>query len=111
MARSNFLSDRGHHPITELAQLIRQADPHEEATPTDKGWREKTVSDGYDEPPRLPLVPQLPEDLNAPEQAYELDKHCHDEKAYHAGYQPCAPDDKYQNENPYRRRRSSRALR
>jgi hypothetical protein len=49
-------------------------------TPADKGRREETASDGYDEPPRS-LAPQLP-GPNVPEQAYEFDWHCHDEKAY-----------------------------
>jgi hypothetical protein len=79
-------------------------------TPADKGWREETASDGYHEPPGLPLAPQQPRHPNAPGRAYEFDRHCHDEKAYEAGDQPCAADDKYQNEISHVRRRGRRAL-
>jgi hypothetical protein len=80
MADNNFRSDRGQDPIAELARLIGQADPHGESAPADRGWREGTASEGYEEPTRLPPAPQLPGRLNAPEQAHELDKHRHDEK-------------------------------
>ena len=111
MAANNFRSDRGRYPIAEMVRLIGQADRHGGSTRADKRWRKETASDGYYEPPGLPPAPQLPGHLNAPEQAYELNEHCHDEKVYDAGYQPCAAGDKYQNENPYVRRRSSRATR
>jgi sporulation related protein len=39
-----------------LAAIEEEKAPH---TPADKGWREETASDGYDEPTRLPLAPQL----------------------------------------------------
>jgi hypothetical protein len=110
MADNNFRSDQGRDPIAELARLIGQVDPHGERAPADKGWREETASDGYYEPPGLPPAPQLPGHLNASEQAYELNKHCHDEKAYDAGDQPCAADEEYQNEIPHVRRRSTLAL-
>ena len=90
-----------------LVVIEEEKAPH---TPADKGWREETASDGYDEPPRLPLAPQQPRHPNAPGRAYEFDRHCHDEKAYEAGDQPCAADDKYQNEISHVRRRGRRAL-
>jgi hypothetical protein len=90
MADHNFRSDRGGDPIAELARLIGQAVPHGESAPADRGWREGTASEGYEEPTRLPPVPQLPGRLNAPEEAYELDRHRHDEKVCDAGDQPWA---------------------
>ena len=53
----------------------RQAVPHGKSAPADRGWREGTAAEGYEEPTRLP-----PGRLNAPEQAHELDQHRHDEK-------------------------------
>ena len=58
------------------------------------------------EPPRLPPAPQLPADLNGPEQAFELDEHLHDDEAYDVDDQPCAADEVYQNEVPRVPRRS-----
>ena len=110
MADHNFRSDRGEDPIAELARLIGQAVPHGESAPADRGWREGTASEGYEEPTRLPPAPQLPGRLNAPEQAHELDQHRHDEKVCDAGDQPWAADEEYQNEAPHRRRRSSLPL-
>jgi hypothetical protein len=105
MADHNFRSDRGQDPIAELARLIGQADPHGNSAPADRGWREGTASEGYEEPTRLP-----PGRLNAPEQAHELDQHRHDEKVCDAGDQPWAADEEYQNEAPHRRRRSNLPL-
>jgi hypothetical protein len=110
MADHNFRSDRGEDPIAELARLIGQAVPHRERAPADRGWREGTASEGYEEPTRLPPAPQLPGRLNAREQAHELDKHRHDEKVCDAGDQPWAADEEYQNKAPHRRRRSSLPL-
>jgi hypothetical protein len=105
MAHHNFRSDRGQDPIAELARLIGQADPHGKSAPADRGWREGTAAEGYEEPTRLP-----PGRLNAPEQAHELDQHRHDEKVCDAGDQPWAADEEYQNEAPHRRRRSNLPL-
>ena len=105
MADHNFRSDRGQDPIAELARLIGQADPHGNSAPADRGWREGTASEGYEEPTGLP-----PGRLNAPEQAHELDQHRHDEKVCDAGDQPWAADEEYQNEAPHRRRRSNLPL-
>ena len=58
------------------------------------------------EPPRLPPAPQLPVDLNGPEQAFELHEHPYDDEAHHVDDQPCAADERYQNEVPRVRRRS-----
>jgi hypothetical protein len=66
MADHNFRSDRGQDPIAELARLIGQADPHGKSAPADRGWREGTASEGYEEPTRLPPAPHLPGRLNAP---------------------------------------------
>ena len=105
MADHNFRSDRGQDPIAELARLIGQADPHGKSAPADRGWREGTAAEGYEEPTRLP-----PGRLNAPEQAHELDQHRHDKKVCDAGDQPWAADEEYQNEAPHRRRRSNLPL-
>ena len=58
------------------------------------------------EPPRLPPAPQLPADLNGPEQAFELDEHLYDDEAYDVDDQPCAADEECQNEVPRVRRGS-----
>jgi hypothetical protein len=50
MADHNFRSDRGGDPIAELARLIGQAVPHGESAPADRGWREGTASEGYEDP-------------------------------------------------------------
>jgi hypothetical protein len=95
----NFRSNRGHDPIAELARLIAQAHPHVDGAPADNRFREETATDGYDEPPALPLAPRLSADLNAPEQAYEGDEHRHDDS--HDVDEPLrAADREYQNERP-----------
>jgi len=105
----NFRSNLGHDPIAELARLIAQAHPRGDGAPADNRFREETATDGYDEPPGLPLAPQLSADLNAPEQAYERDEHRHDDQAYDVDDQLRAADREYQNEGPHVRQRS-RAL-
>ena len=61
---------------------------------------------GHDEPPGLPPAPQLPADLNSPEQAHELDEYGHDDEAYDADNPPYASHEDYQTEVPRVRRRS-----
>jgi hypothetical protein len=100
----NFQTNRGHDPIAELARLIAQAHPHGDGAPADNRFREETATDGYDEPPGLPLAPQLSADLNAPEQAYERDEHRHDD-AYDVDDPLRAADREYQNEGPHVRGR------
>ena len=100
MANNKFRSDRERDPIAELAQLIAQADPYGESAAADNRFRQETASEGHDEPPGLPPAPQLPADLNAPEQAHELDEYRHDDEAYDADNQPCAAHEEYQTEVP-----------
>ena len=61
---------------------------------------------GYDESPGLPPAPQLPPNLNSPEQAYEPDEYRHDDQAYDVDNQSYAADEEYQTEVPLGRRRS-----
>ena len=100
----NFRPNRGHDPIAELARLIAQAHPHGDGAPADNRFHEETATDGYDEPPGLPLAPQLSADLNAPEQAYERDEHRHDD-AYDVDDPLRTADREYQNEGPHMRGR------
>ena len=102
----NIRSDRDHDAIAELARLIGQADPHAESAPADSDLHEETASDGDDESPRLPPAPELPVDLNASEQTYELDAHRHGDQACDADDPPCAAHEEHQNEVPRERRRS-----
>jgi hypothetical protein len=60
----NFRRDRS-SPIAELARLISQV--HGERAHADNDFGEETGSVA-----RLPPAPQLPADLNGPEQAFEL---------------------------------------
>ena len=106
MADNKFRSDRDHDAIAELARLIGQADPHAESAPADSDLHEETASDGDDESPRFPPTPQLPVDLNASEQAYELDAHRHGDQGCDADDPPCAAHEQHQNEVPRVRRRS-----
>jgi hypothetical protein len=98
-------SDPGRDPIAELARLIGQADSHGESAPVDRGFPDKIALDGYDELPALPLAPQLPGYLNAPEQADDPDDHCLDNRAFDAD-QTGAADEEYRNDVPPVRRRS-----
>jgi cell division septation protein DedD len=100
----NFRRDRSRGPIAELARLISQV--HGERAHADSDFGEVTASIGYDKLPRFPPAPQLPVDLNGPEQAFELREHLYDDKAHHLDDQPCAADEWYQNEVPRVRRRS-----
>ena len=92
--------DRERDPITELARLIAQADPYGESAAADNRFRQETASERA-----LPPAPQLPADLNAPEQAHELDEYCHDDEANDVDDQPYAADEEYQTEVPRVRRR------
>jgi len=100
----NFRRDRSRGSIAELAQLISQV--YGERAHADSDFGEETASIGYDRPPRFPPAPQLPVDLNGPEQAFELHEHPYDDEAHHVDDQPCAADERYQNEVPRVRRRS-----
>ena len=105
MADNNFRSDRLRDPIAELARLIGQV--HGESAPADSDFGEETASVSYgNEPPGLPPAPQLAVDLNAPEQAHELDERLHDDEAHDVDDQPFVADEEYQNEVPRVRRRS-----
>ena len=98
--------DRERDPIAELARLITQADPYGESAAADNRFRQETASERHDEPPGLPPAPQLPPDLNAPEQAHELDEYRHDDEAYDVDNPPYASHEDYQTEVPRVRRRS-----
>ena len=105
MANNKFRSDRERDPIAELAQLIAEADPYGEMAAPDNGFRQETASESHDEAPWLPPAPQLPADLNVPEQAHELDEYRHDDEAYDADNPPYASHEEYQTEVPRVRRR------
>jgi cell division septation protein DedD len=101
----NFRVDRARGPIAELARLISEV--HGERAHADGDFGEETASVGYDnEPPQLPPAPQLPADLNGPEQAFELDEHLYDDEAQDVDNQRCTADEEDQNEVPRMRRRS-----
>jgi hypothetical protein len=92
-------------PIAELARLIAQVDPYRESAPVHNRFRQETASESHDETPGPPPAPQLPADLNRPEQTQELDEY-RDDEAYDVDDQTCAGDEEYQTEVPRRRRRS-----
>ena len=98
--------DRERDPIAELARLITQADPYGESVAADNRVRQETASERHDEPLGLPPAPQLPPDLNSPEQAHELDEYGQDAEAYDADNPPYASHEEYQTEVPRVRRRS-----
>src|SRR5262249_23815255 len=104
MANKKFRSDRERDPIAELAQLIAEADPYGERAAPDNRFRQETASD--DEALGLPPAPQLPADVRAPEQAYEIDEYRHDDQAYDAENPPYSSHEEYQTEVPRVRRRS-----
>ena len=87
--------DRERDPIAELAQLIAQADPYGESAAADSRVRQETAPERG-----LPPAPQLPADLNAPEQAHELDECCHDVEANDVDDQPYSADEEYPTEVP-----------
>ena len=104
MAKNKFQIDRERDRVEELARLIAQADPYGESTPADNRFREETASEGYDERPGLPPVPQLPADLNARKQECEFGEHRDDDRAYAVDNQPCAAQKEYAREAPRARR-------
>src|SRR5262245_1790129 len=105
MANNKSRSDRERDPIAELAQLIAEADPSGERAASDNRFRKETASEGHDEAPGRRPTPQLPADVRAPEQAYELDEYRHDDEAYDADNPPYASHEEYQTEVPRVRRR------
>jgi len=105
MANNKFRSDRERDPIAELAQLIAEADPYGQRTAPDNRFRQETASESHDEAPWLPKAPQLPADLNVPEQAHGLGECRHDDEAYDADNPPYASHEDYQTEVPRVRRR------
>src|ERR1700751_715923 len=102
MANNKFRSDRERDPIAELAQLIAEADPYGERAAPDNRFRQEIASE---EAPWLPPSPQLPADLNVPEQAHVLDEYRHDDEAYDADNPPYVSHEDYQTEVPRVRRR------
>ena len=102
---AKFRSDRERDPIAELAQLIAEADPYRERAAPDNRFRQETASESHDEAPWLPPAPQLPADLNVPEQAHMLGEYRHDDEAYDADNPPYASHEDYQTEVPRVRRR------
>jgi hypothetical protein len=99
--------DRERDPIAELARLITQADQYREGAAADNRFPWETASERHhNEPPGLSPAPQLPADLHAPEQAYELDECGHDDEAYDVEDQSCRDDERYRTEVPRVRRRS-----
>jgi SPOR domain len=105
MANNKFRSDRERDPIAELAQLIAEADPYGERPAPDNRFRHETASESHDEAPWLPPAPQLPADLNVPEQAHEVDEYRQDDEAYDADNPPYFSHEDYQTEVPRVRRR------
>ena len=105
MANNKFRSDRERDPIAELAQLIAEADPYRERAAPDNRFRQETASESHDEAPWLPPAPQLPADLNVPEQAHMLGEYRHDDEVYDADNPPYASHEDYQTEVPRVRRR------
>jgi hypothetical protein len=106
MAPNKFRSDRERDPIAEVARLTAQADAYGRSAAIHNRFRQETASEGYDEAPWLPPAPQLPADLNLPEQAHELVEYRHDAAAYDADNPPYASDEEYQTDVPRVRRRS-----
>jgi SPOR domain len=104
MANNKFPADRERDPIAELAQLIAEADPYGERAAPDNRFRQQTASESHGEAPWLPPAPQLPADLNVPEQAHVLGEYRHDDEAY-ADDPPYASHEDYQTEVPRVRRR------
>ena len=98
--------DRERDPIAELARLITQADPYGESAAADNRLPQETASERHDEPAGFPPAPQLPPDLNSPEQAHELDEYGRDDRAYDVDDQPYAAEEEYQTEVPRVRPRS-----
>jgi hypothetical protein len=98
MANNKFRSDRERDPIAELAQLIAEADPYGERAAPDNRFRQEIASESHDEAPWLPPSPQLPADLNVPEQAHVLDEYRHDDEAYDADNPPYVSHEDYQTE-------------
>jgi SPOR domain len=105
MANNKFRSDRERDPIAELAQLIAEADPYGERPAPDNRFRQETASESHDEAPWLPPAPELPADLNVPEQAHEVDEYRQDDEAYDADNPPYFSHEDYQTEVPRVRRR------
>jgi hypothetical protein len=74
-------------PLKELGQLIAQGDPYEGAA-AGNSFREEAAAERYDEHPGLRPPPQLPANLNIPEQAHEAE-YRQDDEAYDVEDQPC----------------------
>ena len=100
MTNNKFRSDRERDPIAELAQLIAEADPYGERAAPDNRLRQEIASESHDEAPWLPPSPQLPADLNVPEQAHVLDEYRHDDEAYDADNPPYVSHEDYHTEVP-----------
>ena len=94
--------------VEELGQLIAQGDPDEGAA-AGNSFRKEAASERYDEHPGLRPAPQLPANLNIPEQAHGAE--CRqDEEAYDVEDQPRAVVEEYQIELPPHVRHRSLAL-
>jgi len=106
MGDERFQSDRQHEPIAELARLIAQSDTYGERASVGNRFREKIVSDGYNEPPELPPAPQLPVGLNELEQMFERDEPRREDQAHDFDDRPDVAEEGYQNEVQRARRRS-----
>jgi hypothetical protein len=105
MANNKFRSDRERDPIAELAQLIAEADPYGQRAAPDNRFHQETASESHDEAPWLLPAPQLPADLNVPEQAHVLGEYRHGDEAYDDDNPPYACREDYQTEVPRVRRR------
>ena len=95
-------------PVAELGQLIAQGDPYEGAA-AGNSFREEAASERYDEHPGLRPAPELPANLNIPEQAHDAE-YRQDDEAYNVEDQPCAIVEEYQIELPEHARHCSLAL-
>ena len=95
-------------PVTELGQLIAQGDPCEGAA-AGNSFREEAASEAYDEHSGLLSAPQLPANLNIPEQAQDVE-YRQDDEPHDVENEPSAVVEGYQIELPPHVRHRSLAI-
>jgi hypothetical protein len=108
MAKNKFQIDRERDRVEEISPLIARADPYGETTPADNRIREKVATEGYNERPRLPPEPQLP-DLDTRELECEFGEYRDSDRAYAVDNQPGAAQKEFPREAP-RTRRTRRSV-